>query len=197
MFANNQSLQPSTTNNNSIVFSSSEDVNKLCTKADIDTFLARYNGIMVFEEFSLGQMEKFSFEKNEEKYKSLSSYPRNCQYQVSYLEMASNYNFVEITEIELVKDETLDLQHLSEDKVFADFINNADDTVVSLVVKKYLKEFDKEDYSKYTLVAEEAASYTLIAKPIYIVYHFADLKLVNDYEIAGINGLHFELIKTQ
>ncbi|MDF9866539.1 hypothetical protein OKW22_000092 [Bacilli bacterium PM5-3] len=190
------SLKANTTNNHSIVFSNEKNIQKLCTKSNLDNFVVEYDEMMVFDEFNLGKFETFKYNKEtKNKYSVLNDYSAKCQYQVSYLDMTSPNNFVNITKLNLKKDEKVDFNKLYKEGLFKEFIDTKDNTINANVIKKYLKGYKSEDYEKLNIVAENDGEYQLIIKPIFRIYHFADENLINDYDIAGVSGVYFQIKK--
>ncbi|MDL2211738.1 hypothetical protein LJB88_02555 [Erysipelotrichaceae bacterium OttesenSCG-928-M19] len=180
--------------NSGVAIVNEKQVEKLCSKAALDGFLNNRTLSGITDELALDNVADISYQKIAKEYSTLKSYPKACQYQVEYYDFSAQANWVVITDLTLKKDEAVDLIKLSEDGTFETFINDSQDTVVSLLIKNMLKD-NEDEYTTKELLAGKSAEYQLVAMPIYRSYHFSDLKLINDYDFIVVSDLAFKLIE--
>ena len=190
-----ETVSVNTTNNGSILFSHESKIKNLCTKKVLDSLVEKYDEMAVFNEFALANYETIKFENNKQNYHVLAEYPEKCQYQVAYFDWMKDANYVEYLTIDLEKNAEVNFVKLFDDKVFENYINNDEKSAVALLTKTILKNYDANTFKNSNVVAEQSGKYRLVSKPVYRIYHFEDERLIYNFDIAGVHGLYFQLIK--
>lgn len=197
---NQATFKPTLTNNGTVIFSSTKDINKLCNKTAIDSFLSGRNPEAMTEEYQITNYDKLLYDNIKNKYTQDAGYPEKCSYRVYYYDFIVDSNSVNVAQLDLQKGEFVDVLELNKNKELDVFKKKKELTVVEAAVQYLLQNNLKETNENERVLSDELAApesgnYQLVAQPVFRIYHLKDTKLINDYNISGIIGLKFKLEK--
>ena len=181
------------THNGSVILSKDAEVKKLCTKSALDTFTQNNKVDAIKDEFGISNYDNLLYAKNKNKFSKANVAALECQYQIYYSDFARDSDWIELSQMQLEKDQTMSIEELIKDKKVEEFIQSKPNTIIGQTTQQILNAGNEESYMQKELTVDKAGKYRLVAKPVYRIYHFADTKLIYDFDFSVVKGLSFEL----
>lgn len=169
----------------------------LCTKDKLDYLENRYHKGAFIEEFRIKDYDKQLADKE---FIPLNQADSTCQYNIEYLNLNNDNNYVVLKTMDLKAGEQVDPSDMAVNNKFKDFIDQNSNQVNTRVVAYLLSQLAADPNSvlvssSQTLDVKKSGNYQLRAYPQFKVFKFVDRKKIYDFQFDTVTGLKFELVK--
>lgn len=192
-----QTVKSINTENGTIVFQNLSMPTVLCTKDKLD-YLEHFNTNGAFvKEF---RIKDYAQQLTEKEFIPLNQADTSCQYNIEYLNLDNDNNYVVLKTMDLKAGEQVNPSDMAMNQKFKDFIDKNTNLVNDRVVSYLLSQLAVNPSSvlvssNENLEVKTTGKYQLRAYPQFKVFKFVDRKKIYDFQFDTVTGLKFTLEK--